>query len=260
MTFALHEKLGRVATVSLLVATFALAACGQPDAPPPPLPAAPPSTVWFICDGIDAPAAFVFERDGESVRVAEYDKPNGAIVGRNEYTLGQEDGAAGSVFMALLDNGAEIGAIRRTNAQMLENPGAAYTERFSTVKFGEREISCRWMPRTRVLGLTGRRSFVVYEDGSGDLIYASYNFTDAAQQPPIELSNNARTTPFSVEARGGEETLSPEGVSYGFENQGYRYVVALQRDGSGRLDVMQAGATIQSEPLIAFQQGSGAGE
>jgi hypothetical protein len=142
---------------------------------------------------------------------------------------------------------------------MLETPGAAYTLPFTSVRLGEREISCRWMPRTRVFGFTGRRSFVVHEDQDGDLIYTTYDFPAAAQAQQIELSENGRSTTFSVEVRGGEEQMSPNGVTYRFAgDSGYAYIVTLNRDGTGQLDVTREAAEVQSEPLIAYLQGDGA--
>jgi len=246
----------RVAVFALL----ALAACGQ-SAPPPPLPEQPRAATppWFICDGVDAQALFVFERDGEAVRVSEYDKPNGAVVARTDYAIGAEEGAAGSVYITLLRDGADAGTVRRINPGMLESPGAAYTAPFSSVQLGERTVSCRWLPRTRVFGFTGRRSFVVHEDASGDLIYTTYEFADAASARSIELSENARTTTFSVEAREGAEDLRPDGSDFRFVGRdGYSYVVALSRDGTGRLDVQRTGETVQSEPLVGFIEGAAA--
>jgi hypothetical protein len=125
-----------------------LAACGAPE-PPPPLIEAPrvfePS--WFICDAIDAPVVLAFERDGSTVRVAQYGKPNGEIVQRTEYQAGDPEGAVGSVFTTLTQNGAEAGSIRKINKGMLETPGAAYTAPMSSVRLDDRDISFRWMPR-----------------------------------------------------------------------------------------------------------------
>lgn len=241
-----------------VIAALALGACGRPDAPPPlPEPvqvAAPP---WFICDGIDAPALLVFEREGETVHVSEYDKPNGAIVARTDYTAGAAEGAAGSTYTTLLADGVEAGAVRQINPGMLEAPGAAYTPPYTSVQLGERTISCRWLPRTRVFGFTGRRSFVVHEDASGDLIYTTYDFAAAATTTPIELSENARTTAFSVEVRDGAEDVRPDGADFRFIGRdGYAYLVAIGRDGTGRLDVQRTGETVQSEPLVAFQEGA----
>lgn len=245
---------------ALLAFAFALTACGQQEAPPPP--ASDEVTIripapWFICDATNIPAIFVFNRTGENVQVAEYEKPSGAIVGRHGYIGGPEEGAAGSIYMDIYRDEGTGGGIRRINPGMLETPGSAYTPVFTSVELDRRNINCRWMPRTRVMGFTGRRSFVVYEDASGDLIYTAYNFVDAPRARPIELSENGRsTTPFSVEVRDGAEAQTPEGVTYTFETQGFRYTIALNRDGTGTLDVSQGGVPMQTEDLIGYQKGT----
>lgn len=246
----------RIATAFILTAT--LAACGQPESPPPVEEAvrrAPPH--WFICDAINAPALFVFDRDGGNVRVAEYDKPNGAIVQRIGYYVGTEDGAAGSLNTELYRDQGVDGSVRQINPGALENPGSAYTLPFTSINLDSRAINCRWMPRTRVLGFTGRRSFIVYEDASGDLIYTSYDFEQAANTHPVELSENGRTTtPFNVEVRNGAEAITPQATTYTFETQGFRYVVTVRPDGTGQLDAFLNEAPLQSEGLLGFVEGS----
>lgn len=246
-----------------VIVTFSLAACGQPEAPPPlpgpPLAAAP--APWFICDATSAPVVLLFNAPTNGVsEVVQYDKPNGALIQRTSYTLGDGDGAAGSIYTPLVQNGAEAGYVRQINSGMLENPASAYTPVYSSVRIGDRDIACRWMPRTRVFGFTGRRSFVVHEDADGDLIYTTYDFSTAAQAAAIELSENARTTAFSVEVRAGAETTNAEGAVYTFDNAGFRYVVTLRRDQTGTLAVSRNGESVQEEPLIAFVQGDAAAE
>jgi len=239
-----------------------LAACGQqqqaPEAPaeeqivvrvPPP---------WFICDSINTAAVLVFDRSNNDVRVAEYDKPNGAIVQRMGYFIGEVDGAAGSIMTELVRDEGSDGSIRQLNPGMLETPGAAYTLPFTSARLDGRDIECRWMPRTRVIGFTGRRSFVVSEDASGDLIYNAYNFGDFANARRIDVSENGRTTNFSVEVRDGAEQQTPTALTYTFETQGFRYVITLNRDGTGTLDAFQNGTLLQSEDLIGYQQGTAA--
>lgn len=245
------------------VLAFALVACSPPEAPPPlpePVPAAT-SAPWFICDAASAPVLLVFNPPANGVsEVVQYDKPNGALIQRTSYTLGEADGAAGSIYTPLLQNGAEAGHVRQINSGMLETRASAYTPAYTSVRIGERDIACRWMPRTRVFGFTGRRSFVVHEDADGDLIYSTYDFATAAQAPPIELSENARTTSFSVEVRDGQETTNADGSVYAFENGGFRYVVTLRRDQTGTLAVSRNGESVQEEPLIAFVQGGAGAE
>lgn len=246
-----------------LLAALALAACGQPEAPPPlpePAEAAAPAP-WFICDSTSAPVVLTFSAPENGVaEVVQYDKPNGALVQRTSYTLGDGDGAAGSIYTPLLQNGAEAGHVRQINSGMLENPASAYTPVYSSVRIGDRDIACRWMPRTRAFGFTGRRSFVVHEDADGDLIYTTYDFATAAEAAAIELSENARTTAFSVEVRNGAETTNADGAVYTFDNDGFRYMVTLRRDQTGTLAVSRNGESVQEEPLIAFIQGDAAAE
>lgn len=239
-----------------------LSACGQ-SAPPPPLPAAAEDAVappWFICDAVDAPVLLLFERDGPKVDVAQYDKPNGALIQRTQYQLGAEEGAAGSIYTTLMQNGAEAGHVRQINPGMLETPGAAYTAPFTSVRLGEREISCRWLPRTRLIGFTGRRTIVVSEDGDGDLLYHAYDFATAAEAQPIEIAENGRTTTFSLEARDGSETMNAEGSRFVFQADAETEIIVVSgRDGRGRVDVRRHGPTpVQSEDLIAYVLGDGA--
>lgn len=246
---------------TLLAAAALLTACGQSE-PPPPLPettvqAAP--APWFICDVINAPVLLVFERDGNTAHVAQYDKPNGALIQRTEYQIGEGDGAAGSIYTSLSQNGAEAGYVRQINSGMLETPGAAYTEVYSSVRLGDREMSCRWLPRTRLMGFTGRRTIVVSEDGDGDLLYHSYDFATAANAQPIDIAENGRTTTFSLEVRDGTELTDANGARYQFQaDTETQIAVVTGRDGHGRVDVTRHGPNpAQSEDLIAYIQGSG---
>jgi hypothetical protein len=245
---------------------LALAACGQ-SAPPPPLPepaleaaATPP---WFICDAIGAPVVLVFNRAQNGVvEVVQYDKPNGALVQRTSYTLGDGDGAAGSVYTPLIQNGADAGHVREINAGVLETPASAYTPVYSSARIGERDISCRWMPRTRLMGFTGRRTIVVSEDQDGDLLYHSYDFTSAAAAQAIDVSENGRTTTFSLEARDGAETTDANGARYTFQaDVETEIIVSAGRDGRGSVEVRRHGPNpVQTEDLIAFVQGDAAGQ
>jgi hypothetical protein len=246
----------------LLAAALTLSACGQSE-PPPPLPEAPTQiaqTAWFICDAINAPVLLVFERDGSTARVAQYSKPTGEIVQRTEYQLGEGDGAAGSIYTPLLQNGAEAGAIRQINSGMLETPASAYTEVYSSVRIGDRDISCRWMPRTRIMGFTGRRSIVVSEDADGDLLYHSYDFATAADAQPIDLSENGRTSTFSLEVRDGAENTAAEGTTYAFRADVETDIsVLIDRAGVASVTVRRHGSTpVQTENLISYVVGTGA--
>lgn len=238
-----------------------LAACGERDAPSPAVPptalaSAAQSPIWFICDGIDAPLLAVATRVGARVEIGRLDKMSGAEGARETYTVSTTEGAAGSVYTTLSRDGAEAAGVRAINTGVLENPGSAYTELVSTVTIDGETTSCRWLARTRVLGFTARRSFVINEDADGDLIYTTYDFADAANQEPIALSENQRSTPFSVEVRAGEERLSGNGAEFRFARAEYAYVVMLPRSGEGQVTVLRDGEAIQTEPIIAYQIGN----
>ncbi len=248
--------------LTAFVIALALAACGQSE-PPPPLPEAPTNAIappWFICDAIDAPVLLVFERNGTTAQVAQYDKPNGALVQRTDYQIGAEEGAAGSVYTTLQQNGAEAGHVRQINPGMLETPGAAYTLPFTSVRLGERDVSCRWMPRTRLMGFTGRRTVVVHEDGDGDLIYSSYDFATASNARQIEVAENGRTTIFSLEVRDGTENMDANGSRFQFQADVETEIIVVSgRDGRGRVEVRRHGPNaVQTEDLVAYVQGAGA--
>lgn len=245
----------RAASVAL---GLLLASCGQAEPPPPLLETqATVTPTWFICDAIDAPVILAFERAGTTVRIAQYEKPSGAIVQRTEYEIGDQEGAAGSVYTTLLQNGVEAGALRQVNPGMLETPGAAYTTPYTSVRLGAQEISCRWMPRTRLMGFTGRRTIVVHEDADGDLLYTSYDFASAAAAQQIELTDGGHTTTFSLEARDGQEDVRPAGSRYTFQADSETTITVVTDNGVGRVEVRTHGPNpAQTEDLSAYIEGT----
>jgi len=254
----------------LFLAAVALAACGNPtnSAPATTTQAAAATTtaatanrspIWFFCDGIDAPVVYLFANTASETqtRFIEYDKLTGATVRSLDLQLGEGDGAAGSIYTPLQQNGQDFGHVRQVQAGNFETPAAAYTTPYTSVQIGDRDVACRWLPRTRVAAFTGRRSFVIHEDADGDLIYTTFDFANAATQA-IDQSDNGRSTRFSVEVRGGQESVRPDGSDFTFPGRdGFSYHVALKNDGSGQLQVLRNGAQVQSEPLTAFIVGQG---
>jgi hypothetical protein len=189
--------------------------------------------------------------------VAQYAKPSGAIAQRTEYAIGDREGAAGSVYTTLVQNGVEAGAIRQINPGVLETPGAAYTTPFTSVRIGTQEISCRWLPRTRLMGFTGRRTIIVHEDADGDLVYTSYDFASAAAAQQIELGDGGRSTTFSLEARDGQEEVRPEGARYVFQADSETTITVMTENGAGRVEVRRHGPDpVQTEDLIAYIEGN----
>jgi hypothetical protein len=257
----------------LLLAAVTLVACGNPSAQAPagtqPKMAATSTAtsalndsapIWFFCDGIDAPVIYLFgdPPNDNQTRFIEYDKRTGATVRSLDLGVREGDAGAGSIFTPLTNNGAEFGRVRETNSGMLETPGSAYTERYTDLQIEGRNVTCRWLPRTRVAAFTGRRSFVIHEDADGDLIYTTYDFAQAANAHEVDQSENGQTTAFSVEVRGGREQVRPDGSDFTFPGrEGYSYHIALERNGAGQLQVLRNGAVVQSEALTAYLVGQG---
>jgi len=255
---------------AVLLAALVLAACGQPPqrastdtttqsaiSSATPTAAAAANPIWFFCDGIDAPVVYLFgdTPDDGHTRFIEYDKLSGATVRSLDLDVGEGDGAAGSVFFPLTQNGQDFGHVRQVQAGNFENPAAAYTTPYTSVQIGDKDVRCRWLPRTRVAAFTGRRSFVIHEDADGDLIYTTFDFPHAATDP-IDQSENGQSTRFSVEVRGGQENVQPGGSDFTFAGQqGYSYAIHLDPNGTGTLQVLRNGTQVQSEPITAYMVG-----
>ena len=206
---------------------------------------------------------------GATATLTIYDKTTGATAGPpTDYAVGESEGAAGSVIVSLRNAEGGVVDVRTTNAGMLENPSSAYTPRVSSVHLSTASsvsggamqpvnVECRWLPRTRLLAFTGRRTIIVHEDADGDLIYTSYDFATSARAAPIDLSENGRTTAFSLEARDGRETTNADGVTFEFRaDVETDIVVSRRRDGTGSVEVRRHGPEpLQNEALIATQIG-----
>jgi hypothetical protein len=242
---------------------FLSAACGQPGGTSAPEPAAAQQSApslpasWAICDAIDRPLvlAFASAPSTGASQLLQIDKTVGAATFDGQITYGDGEGAAGSVYTPILLSGADAGLVRNINPGMLETPGSAYTLPVTSVKFRDAELACRWLPRTRLIGVTEKRSLVVHEDADGDLIYTTFDFSDAASRTPIELSENGRSTTFSAEVRGGQEQLAPGAAAFTFATPGaYEYRVLVDAEGP-RVEVLRAGAIVLSEPFVAYQLG-----
>jgi hypothetical protein len=249
--------------IMLVLVALAAAACGQPattsmsaapDAPAraPTLPAS-----WAICDATDRPLILAFETapSTHDSRLLQIDKSAGARTFDWRIAYGEQDGAAGSLYTAIMLDGAEAGYVRNINPGMLETPGSAYTLPVTSVKFRDTELACRWLPRTRFIGITQKRSLVVHEDADGDLIYTTFDFSDAVSRTPIELSENGRSTTFSAEVCDGREQVAPRETAFNFAAPGgYEYRVLVDAAGP-RVEVWRDGALALTEAFLAYQLG-----
>lgn len=241
---------------------LALAAC-QREAPssaetaPVAAPASPAAqaATWFICDGIDAPVIYVAAQPDAhgAFSLREFDKTSAEFKPEQHLTRGEGDGAMGSVYTPFLANGAPYATMRALNPGMLEDESAAYTAPITEMRIGDRAVSCRWLERTRIIGFTTRRSIVVNEDADGDLIYHSYDFSQAPSAQRVDLDGAQRTTVFTLEVRGGSEETGPEGSIYRFEHDGYTYMVGVPDSGAATITVRRNDRPVQAETMLAYQ-------
>ena len=63
-------------------------------------------------------------------------------------------------------------------------------------------------------------------------LYTSYDFASAAAAQQIELSDNGRTTTFSLEARDGQEEVRPGGSHYRFHADAETAIAVLTDNGA----------------------------
>jgi hypothetical protein len=245
-------------SIPAALATALLAgACGprEPQEDPRALTETAKVEPWLLCDAINQPVLLIGHRAKPSgaMLITVYSKAGESAAQTLPITLGVEEGAAGSVYRALLRDGTNVGHVRTLNPGMLEDPNDAYTAPVASVRMNSQDYSCRWLARTRFAGFTARRSIFITQDADGDLIYQTFDFADAAAS--LDLGEGQRSTLFSVEVRDGRESTTPDGQTFAFENDGYRYEIWAPNAAQGRLSILRDGREVQSEPFIAFQTG-----
>jgi hypothetical protein len=274
----------------LTALALALAACGEDQTPAPARSAASPASVsgspapapappgfagapyaasrtffklqdhyppaWFLCDGIDRPAAMIVGLPDASgnIAVVSLDKARPGHHAPASFRLGSPDPGAGQIYWPLrTPGGAEAGYLRAFNPGMIDDPASATTATFTEVKIGQTVTACRWRPDILVEALGAHRSYLVTRE-AGQLVYRTFNYDQAAAAQPLPDSGAARTTPPSLEIRGGTETPTATGRLYAFDNEGYRYTVEVgdAAHPHGAVMVVRSGRQVASEPLEAY--------
>jgi hypothetical protein len=182
-----------------------------------------------------------------------YDKSaHGQAASPITYSVGQGDAGAGGAFIPLELNGQEAGRVTVRNPT---EGGTGYTTRYVSVSLGDKHVDCRWLPWTRLMGFSDRRSFTVSEDEHGGLIYTTHDFASAASVPETEVDHEGQTQPASLQIFGGHETSGAgNSRTFTFENGGYRYEVRVD-GGSAQVQVFHGDQAMQTEHMIAFVEG-----
>jgi len=198
--------------------------------------------VWFICDGLQTPAVFVVGQPGSAnrVRITRFDKRASGRYSYQTYTLGQPDPGAGQVYYALSLGSQQMGSVHAVNPGMLENPSLVYTPPIISLELSKESIECRWVPGTRFLGFSSRRSILISQNAKGILTYQSFDFR-----------NQGKSDIPSLEIRGGKSSAG----SFTFENQGYTYRVQITTPGRANLTVRKNGRLLLNEVFMAYTEG-----
>ena len=102
------------------------------------------------------------------------------------------------------------------------------------------------MARTRFMGFSARRSFLITQTPDGGLEYQTFDARDAATARAVAPDGAPRSTTPSLDIKGGEETLD----GFVFRNKGYAYAVDITAPAAVR--ITRDGAPVATEPLIAW--------
>lgn len=235
-----------------IVALLALNACGKPaadKAPPPDLAAVLDPAVgagpWFICDALNAPTTVLAARPtaGGEVNIVVRDKAGEKPAALTKYVLGAPESAAGATTRSLSKDGAAVGYVKTLDPASVPDPAGITTPPVTEVKLGDAVLNCRWLARTRLVGLTTKRTVVVTEEKDGP-VYRTFEFADAATAKPVTPDAAQRSTTPSLEIRNGK----PFGDDYGFGEGPTAYSV-----GEGGVTTLQNRYVVAGEPFVAVQ-------
>jgi hypothetical protein len=138
-----------------------------------------------------------------NISILRVDKARPGHHSHASFRLGGPDPGAGQIYWPLGAAGAaEAGYLRAFNPGMIDDPASAATATFTEVKLGDAVTSCRWRPDIAVQALGARRSYLVTRE-AGQLVYRTFNYDQATSSQPLPDSGPVRTTPPSLEIRGG---------------------------------------------------------
>ena len=200
-----------------------------------------PAQVWFICDpqpGARITIVTLPNQDGQLAFPHIYKDSSNIKELPVHFRLGEPDPGAGQVQWPVDDGKGATGDLHAFNPGMLSDPADAFTPPFTSISIGSDQASCRWVARTRLMGLSRRRTFLVTQGLDGGLEYQTFDYKDAT---------SAKSAQPSLDIKGGRETSA----GFGFASNGYTYDLAANAAG-GMVRVRKAGRTIATEPLIAW--------
>ena len=212
------------------------------------LAGAPPRQAWFLCDTLNTDRIFAIglPKDGR-VEVSAYRRGSATPPDVQAFMLGDASPGAGQIYWPLTGpNGADAGNLHAFNPGALDPPSDALTPTFTSVKIGGTDADCRWVTRTRLMGFSARRSFLIIQTPDGGLEYQTFDARDAASAKGVAPDGAQRSTTPSLDIKGGQETVD----GFVFRNKGYAYAVNVTAPAA--VLISRNGAPVATEPLIAW--------
>jgi hypothetical protein len=244
---------GRCVPLLVVATGLVLAGCEreEPAKPPPAkapaVVAAQPPAPWFICDGLNAPTLLVVSRrdaQGQAT-VLTLDKADLHPPLARLYRIAPPQADANGATLAISREGAAAGHIRLASVERLPRPGEATTAPVVEVKLDDGPaLSCRWLLRTRLFGVTAGRSILVTDEEDGPLL-RTFDFK-APTGGRVLPDGAQRSSLPTVRIPAGRKS----GDTYVFANEGYGYTVSP--DG---VSITEDGRPTTAEPFIALQRG-----
>ncbi len=157
---------------------------------------------------------------------------------------GPADAGAGNVYWPLTMLGGarrgQTGFLHTSNVENVQDPAYRMTH-VNEIKLGGDVYRCRYVPQAAFLGVTARRTVIVWDNGK-TATYATRNFDGT---PGVYVTGGTRID-FGTETGWGYEFTTPDH---------YRYTVA-QGDfvprPHMRLDVYKGGKAALYEPFVAY--------
>ncbi len=216
------------------------------------------SPASFICDGIDVPRIAVARLSGDAISIAVFDKTTHSFI-ENALATREEGGdTKGFLDWDLTLNGKPYGYYDQ-KGDPRSDPQRAFTAKVLTFKLNadydantaQGELTCRWSPRTRLLGFTQNQTVQVTEDMAGHFKLRLFDFNPAPQleaPAPDETSTQPR-----LMITAGQLVQTGATQAYGFSGKvAYRVEVT----GAKARLVTVRGDKTTTEDLLAFQTGA----
>ncbi len=208
---------------------------------------------WFLCDGVDQPAAYAVGQPDRRGRLSilSLTKLRAASPTVQALNVGPADPGAGNVYYGLTRRGTDAGFLHSVNPGVFSDPASLTLPPFTSVKLGGVETACRMAPHARLLGFDSRRSVLVTQEARGGLTYRTFNAADIARAKAVQGDNGLRSTNASLTIANGVVSREGAATVMSFTNQGYVYQVRIGPSGA-MIMVRLRGRLIQQEALVAY--------